>query len=346
LRERHRVGALVQPGRLTASAQYGKVSRMKRLIFLAVLASAVAPGGHAQQYPAKPLRYISPYPAGGGNDTLLRILADKVGEQIGQRVIVDNRPGANTIVGTEVMVKSPPDGYTFLLIPNTFATNPAFYPKLPYDTAKDFAPVAEVAQSPQMIVAHPSFPAKNLKELLAIAKAKPGVLSYGTSGNGSIGHLAGLLLTMMTGAQLTHIAYKGTAPAVNELVGGHIPLMVSSMISTLPQVRSGKLKIIALTTAKRAQALPDVPTIAESGVPGYEATLWYGILAPARTPEPIVRRMNAELGTALRSPDVVEKLSSQAVEPYHTSPEQFATLIRSELGKWAKVIKASGAKTD
>jgi tripartite-type tricarboxylate transporter receptor subunit TctC len=300
----------------------------------------------AQQYPVKPIRYISPYPAGGGNDTLLRILADKVGEQMGQRIIVDNRPGANTIVGTELMVKSPPDGYTFLLIPNTFATNPAFYPKLPYDTAKDVAPVAQVAQSPQMIVAHPSFPAKTLKELLAMARAKPGTLTYGTSGNGSIGHLAGLLLTSMTGVQLTHVAYNGTAPAVNELVGGHIPLMVSSMISTLPQVRSGKLKIIALTTAQRAKALPDVPTIAESGVPGYDATLWYGILAPARTPEALVKRMNAELGTALKSPDVVDKLSTQAVEPRHTSPEQFAALIRNELGKWDKVIRTSGVKPD
>jgi tripartite-type tricarboxylate transporter receptor subunit TctC len=317
---------------------------VKPLLILAALALPLA--CHAQQYPVKPVRYISPYPAGGGNDTLLRILADKVGEQIGQRVIVDNRPGANTIVGTELMVKSPPDGYTFLLIPNTFATNPAFYPKLPYDTTKDVAPVAQVAQSPQMIVAHPSFPAKTMKELLAMAKAKPGALTYGTSGNGSIGHLAGLLLTSMTGVQLTHVAYKGTAPAVNELVGGHIPLMVSSMISTLPQVRSGKLKIIALTTAKRAKALPDVPTIAESGVPGYDATLWYGILAPARTPEALIKRMNAELGTALRSPDVVEKLSTQAVEPHHTSPEQFGVLIRNELGKWDKVIRASGVKPD
>lgn len=301
---------------------------------------------HAQQYPAKPIRFISPYPAGGGNDTLLRILADKVGEQIGQRVIVDNRPGANTVIGTELLVKSPPDGYTFLLIPNTFATNPAFYPKLPYDTAKDVSPVAQVALSPQMIVSHPSFPAKTVKELLAIAKARPRELSYGTSGNGSIGHLAGLLLTMMTGAQLTHVPYKGTAPAVNELVGGHIPLMISSMISTLPQVRSGKLRIIALTTEKRAKALPNVPTIAESGVPGYDATLWYGILAPARTPDALIKRMNGELGAALKSPDVVEKLSTQAVEPHHTSPEQFGALIRNELAKWSKVISASGVKSD
>jgi tripartite-type tricarboxylate transporter receptor subunit TctC len=300
---------------------------------------------YAQQYPSKPVRFISPYPAGGGNDTLLRILADKLGEQLGQRVIVDNRPGANTIVGTELLVKSPPDGYTFILLPNSFATNPSFYPKLPYDTMKDVAAVAQIAQSPQMIVAHPSVPARTLKELLALAKAQPRLLTYGTSGNGSTGHLAGVLLSMMSGVQLTHVAYKGTAPAVNELIGGHIPLMISSMISTLPHVRTGKLKIIALTTAKRSQAIPEVPTISET-VPGYDATLWYGILAPLRTPEAIIKRLNAELGTALKSPDIVEKLSTQAVEPHHTSPEQFAALIRTELAKWSKVISTSGVKSD
>jgi tripartite-type tricarboxylate transporter receptor subunit TctC len=171
-------------------------------------------------------------------------------------------------------------------------------------------------------------------------------LTYGTSGNGSTGHLAGVLLSMMSGIKLTHVAYKGTAPAVNELVGGHIPLMISSMIATLPHVRSGKLKIIALTTAKRSQAIPEVPTISESGVPGYDATLWYGILAPGRTPETLVKRMNSELGNVLRAPDIVEKLSTQAVEPHHTSPEQFAALIRSELAKWTKVISTSGVKSD
>jgi tripartite-type tricarboxylate transporter receptor subunit TctC len=310
-----------------------------------LLATLLSSACWAQQYPSRTIRFISPYPAGGGNDTLLRIIGDKLGEQMGQRVIVDNRPGANTIVGTELLVKSAPDGYTFILVPNTFATNPGFYPKLPYDTTRDFAPVAQIAQSPQMIVAHPSLRAKTLKELLALARAKPGELSYASSGNGSTGHLAGLLLATMTGAQLTHVPYKGTAPAVNELVGGHIPLMISSMIATLPHVRSGKLRIIAVTTAKRSQALPEVPAISET-VPGYHATLWYGILAPARTPEATVKRMNAELATALRSPDVVEKLSTQAVEPHHTAPEPFAALIRDELAKWTRVIRTSGVKAD
>src|SRR5215210_6078409 len=206
---------------------------------LALFTIALSIAAYGQQYPTRPIRFISPYPAGGGNDTLLRILGDKLGDQVGQRIIIDNRPGANTIVGTELLVKSPPDGYTFILLPNSFATNPSFYPKLPYDTLKDVAPVAQIAQSPQMIVAHPSVPAKTLKELLALAKAKPGSLTYGTSGSGSVGHLAGLLLTQMTGVQFTHVAYKGTAPAINELIGGHIPLSISSMISTLPHVRSG-----------------------------------------------------------------------------------------------------------
>ena len=318
---------------------------MLRFLLLFTILAAGAATTLAQPYPGRAVRFISPYPPGGGNDTLLRILGEKLGEQLGHRVIVDNRPGANTIVGTELLVKSPPDGYTFILVPNSFATNPSFYPRLPYDTMTDVAPVGQIAQSPQMIVSHPSVPVRTLRDLIVLAKDKPGALSYGTSGNGSTGHLAGTLFSMMSGAQLTHVAYKGTAPAVNELIGGHIPLMVSSMIATLPQVRAGKLRIIALTTAKRSKSIPEVPTIAES-LPGYDATLWYGVLAPARTPEAIVRRMNAELGTTLRNADVVEKLSTQAVEAHHTTPEQFATLIRTELGKWSKVIRESGVKAD
>lgn len=320
---------------------------MTRLFSAALLLAALMAGGaYAQQYPTRPVRFISPYPPGGGNDTLSRILADKLGELLGQRIIVENRPGANTIVGTELVAKSQPDGYTLILLPNSFATNPSFYPKLPYDTARDFAPVGQIAQSPQMLVAHPSVPARTLKELLALAKAKPGQLSYGTSGNGSTGHLATVLLSMMTGVELVHVPYKGTAPAVNDLLGGHIPLMTSSMLATLPHVRAGRLRIIALTTARRSKAIPEVPTIAESGVPGYEATLWYGMLAPARTPDAIIKRVNSELATVLKHPEVVEKLSTQAVEPHHTSPDQFAALIRTELAKWSKVISASGVKAD
>ena len=301
---------------------------------------------YAQQYPTRSIRFISPFPPGGGNDTLSRIVGDRLSEQMGQRIIVDNRPGANTIVGTELLAKSLPDGYTLALLPNTFATNPSFYPKLPYDTLKDFAAVGQVAQSPQMLLVHPSLPAKTLKELLALAKARPGQLSYGTSGNGSVGHLATQLLSTMTGVPFVHVPYKGTAASVTDLMGGHIPLMMSSMLGTLPHVHAGRLRIIAITTAQRAKAIPDVPTIAEAGVPGYEATLWYGFVAPARTPDAIIKRLNTELATVLKNPDVIAKLSTQAVEPFHTTPEQFGMLIRTEYDKWAKVIKAGGIKTD
>ena len=316
--------------------------RSAALLFAALICGTA----FAQQYPARAIRFVSPFPPGGGNDTLSRLLGDKLSEQMGQRILVDNRPGANTILGTEVLAKSPPDGYTFALVPNTFATNPSFYPKLPYDTLKDFTAVGQVAQSPQMLVVHPSLPVKTLKDLLALARARPGQVSYATSGNGSVGHLATLLLGSMSGVTFLHVPYKGTATAVNDLMGGHIPLMMSSMLATLPQVRAGRLRAIAITSGQRAKTIPEVPTIAEAGVPGYETTLWYGIIAPARTPEPIVKRLNSELATTLRNPDVIEKLSTQAVEPFHTSPEQFGTLIRTELEKWAKVIKAGAIKID
>ena len=320
---------------------------MHELRLAALLLAALIGGvAHAQQYPVKSIRFISPYPPGGGNDTLSRIIADKMGEQLGQRVIVDNRPGANTIVGTELLAKSPPDGYTFALVPNTFATNPGFYPKLPYDSLRDFAPVGQVAQSPQTLVVHPSLPVKTLKDLLALAKSKPGQLSYGSSGTGSVGHLAMLLLTTMTGVPFLHVPYKGTIIVMSDVMGGHIPLTMSSMLTTLPQVRAGKLRIIAITSAQRVKAIPDVPTVAESGVPGYEMTLWYGFIAPARTPDAILKRVNSELAVALKHPDVIEKLSSQAVEPSPTSPEQFGKLIRTELEKWTKVIRATGIKLE
>ena len=316
------------------------------LAVFAFSAAAGLPAGAADPYPVRSIRLISPFPPGGGNDTLARILVDKLYEGLGQRMIVENRPGANTIVGTEVLAKAAPDGYTVILLPNTFVTNPSFYRKLPYDTVKDFAPVGLIALSPQMIVAHPSFPATTVKQLIALARARPGEVNYSSSGNGSVGHLAGILLGQMTRTEFVHIPYKGNAPAVIDLLGGHLPLMISSTLSTLPHVRSGKLRIIAVTTALRSPAIPAVPTVAESGLAGYEATLWYGMIAPARTPVAAIERLNAELEKALRLPDVVEKLSSQGVEPYYSTAEKFGERIREEIPKWAKVIAASGARAD
>ena len=301
---------------------------------------------HAQPFPNRPIRLISPYPPGGGNDVLARLIAEKMGEGLGQRVIVDNRAGANTIVGTDVVAKSAPDGHTMVLVPNSFVTNPGFYAKLPYDTVRDFAPVALVALSPQILVVHPSLPATTVKELIALAKAKPGAYSYGSSGNGSVGHLAMALFAVTTGIQLEHIAYKGTAPAVTELLGGQIPLMLSSTLSVLPHVKAGKLRMLAVSTAKRSPAVPDAPTIAEAGVPGYEATLWYGLIAVARTPEAILGKLNAQIEKTVRDPDIIEKLARQGVEPYYYGHKQFSARVREEVPKWAKVIKDAGIRID
>jgi tripartite-type tricarboxylate transporter receptor subunit TctC len=301
---------------------------------------------HAQPFPNRPIRLISPYPPGGGNDVLARLIAEKMGEGLGQRVIVDNRAGANTIVGTDIVAKSAPDGHTMVLVPNSFVTNPGFYAKLPYDTVRDFAPVALVALSPQILVVHPSFPATTVRELIALARAKPGAYSYGSSGNGSVGHLGMALFAVTAGIQLEHIAYKGTAPAVTELLGGQIPLMLSSTLSVLPHVKAGKLRMLAVSTAKRSPAVPDAPTIAEAGVPGYEASLWYGLIAAARTPEPILDKLNAQVDKAVRDPDVIEKLARQGVEPYYYGHKQFAARVREEVPKWAKVIKDAGIRID
>ena len=317
------------------------------LVMLTSVASMITPEiAAAQPYPNRPIRLISPYPPGGSNDVLARLAADKLGAAMGQRVVVDNRPGANTIVGTDIVAKSAPDGYTMVLLPNSFVTNPSFYSKLPYDTTRDFSAVALIAISPQMLVVHPSLAATTVRELVALAKAKPGFYSYGTSGNGSVGHLGMVLFGMLAGVHLEHIAYKGTAPAVTELLGGHIPIMMSSMLSVIPHVRAGKLRMLAVTTAKRSPAVPEAPTIAEAGVPGYEATLWYGIVAAARTPEPILARVSRELDKALRVRDIIEKLSSQGVEPYYTGPKDFAARIRDEIPKWARVITDSGMRPE
>jgi len=317
------------------------------LVMLTSVASMITPEiAAAQPYPNRPIRLISPYPPGGSNDVLARLAADKLGAAMGQRVVVDNRPGANTIVGTDIVAKSAPDGYTMVLLPNSFVTNPSFYSKLPYDTTRDFSAVALIAISPQMLVVHPSLAATTVRELVALAKAKPGFYSYGTSGNGSVGHLGMVLFGMLAGVHLEHIAYKGTAPAVTELLGGHIPIMMSSMLSVIPHVRAGKLRMLAVTTAKRSPAVPEAPTIAEAGVPGYEATLWYGIVAAARTPEPILARVSRELDKALRYRDIIEKLSSQGVEPYYTGPKDFAARIRDEIPKWARVITDSGMRPE
>jgi len=301
----------------------------------------------AQTYPTKPIRFVVPFAPGGSTDTLARVLALKLSDALGQQVVVDNRSGANGNIGMEIVAKAPADGHTILLgyIANV-AIAPSLYEKLPFDPVKDYEPVTLIATSPNVLVAHPSVAAKNLKELIALAKAQPGKLNYASASIASVGHLTGELLNELAGIKMTHVAYKGSGQAVTDLLGGHIQLMFSGFSSTLPHIKSGKLRALAQTGEKRSAALPDVPTIAESGFPNFEATAWYGVHAPAKTPKAIVNRLNAEIVKALKLPDVKERLSGLGFEIAASTPEAYGKYIRSEITKWAKVVKASGAKPE
>jgi tripartite-type tricarboxylate transporter receptor subunit TctC len=308
----------------------------------------LAPAGlvEAQSFPVKPVRIISPYPPGGGNDTLARTLSAKLSESLGQQVIVDNRPGANTIIGVEATARSAPDGYTMVLIPNVHAINPYLYPKLPYDTVKDFTPITLVGTSPLLVAMHPSVPVKDMRGLIALARARPGQVQYGSSGNGSVGHVGVELLEMMTGVKMQHIPYKGTAPMLVDVMNGQLTFTFGSALGVMPHVKSNRLRAIAVTSSKRSPALPDLPTIAESGVPGYEMILWYGLVGPAGIPSEVVQRLNSEIGKVLRDKDVSGRLAAQGVDAAPSTPQQFAQLIASELKKYAKVVKQTGAKVE
>jgi tripartite-type tricarboxylate transporter receptor subunit TctC len=309
--------------------------------------AATAPGALAADYPNKPIRLIVPFAAGGTTDFLARAVAQKLGQNMGASIVVDNRPGAGGNIGSDIVAKSEPDGYTLLLgTVGTHAINASLYKKMPYDTVKDFAPISLIASVPNILVANPKVPANNVKELLALAKSKPGELSFASSGNGSSIHLSGELFKSMAGVDMMHVPYKGSGPAVTDLVGGQVNMMFDNMPSSLPHVKAGRLKALAVTSAKRSPAMPNLPTIAESGVPGYEATAWFGLLAPAGTPPAVVKKLNTELVKVLKSPDVIERLSSQGAEPVSDTPEQFAAYIKSEMAKWAKVVKSSGAQID
>jgi tripartite-type tricarboxylate transporter receptor subunit TctC len=313
------------------------------LVFASCLAACAAA---AQTFPVKPVRIISPYPPGGGNDTLARTLTPKLTGNLGQQVIVDNRPGANTIIGTEHAARSAPDGYTMVLVPNVLAINPYLYAKLPYDAVKDFTPITLVGSSPLVVALHPSVPVKDVRGLLALARSRPGQVQYGSSGIGSVGHVGVSLLESMTGVKLDHIPYKGTAPMLVDVMNGQLSFTFASALGAMPHVKNARLRAIAVTSAKRSSALPELPTIAQSGVPGYEFILWYGLVAPAGVPADIVGRLNAEIGKVLRDPDISAKLAKQGVDANPSTPQGFSELIRSELKKYAKVVKQTGAKAE
>jgi len=308
-----------------------------------ITAAGLAPAA-AQQYPSKPIRIISIFAAGGGNDTISRTVGAKVGELVKQQIIVENRPGANGIVGTELAARAAPDGYTITLIPSGHAVNASLYKKLPYDSIRDFTPISLVGSSPLLLVVHPALPVKSVKELIWFAQARPGELTYSSAGIGSSGHLAGALFDTLTGTKMVHVPYKGNAPALTDLMGGQVFLTFATTASVMPHVRSGRLRGIATTGPTRPASLASVPTVAEAGVPGYEASLWYAFVGPAGIPQEIVQRLNALIVAAVKAPEVRERLTNVGVDPGSSTPEELARLMVTDVKRWARVIERTGVQ--
>jgi tripartite-type tricarboxylate transporter receptor subunit TctC len=297
-------------------------------------------------YPNKPIRMIVPYPPGGPTDVLGRIVAQKLSESLGQQVLIENRPGASGMIGAEMVAKAAPDGYTLLTNASIHIINPSLYPKMNFDALRDFVPVSLIAQVPLILVVNPGLPAKSVQELIALGKAQPDRLNFGSSGNAAAPHLAGESFKIATGVQMQHVPYKGSAPALTDLIGGQVQLIFDSMPSAMPHVKSGKIRALAVTTARRSPTVPDLPTIAESGVPGFDISTWYGVWAPAGTPRDIVNRISSEVAKALQQPAVRERLVALGAEPAGDTPEEFAAYCQSELAKWSKIVRESGAKAD
>jgi tripartite-type tricarboxylate transporter receptor subunit TctC len=317
-------------------------------IFAALALTLACTGAIAQSYPTRPIRLVVPYPPGGPLDIMARAIGQKLTEAWHQPVVVDNRAGAGGNIGADLVAKSPADGYTLLMgAVATHAINPSLYSKIPYDPVKDFAPVALVAQVPNILVVNPAVPAKTVRELIELARAKPGYLNFASGSTGSTGHLAGELFNTMAGVKMVHIPYKGAAPATADLLAGQVQLMFDNLASALPNVKAGKLRALAVTTLARSPAMPDLPTIAESGLPGFDLTTWFGLMVPAGTPPEIVAKLNAEVVRALNANDMRERLEKMGAEPpANNTPEHFAAFIRAEAAKYARVVKDSGAKVD
>lgn len=296
-------------------------------------------------YPQRPVRLIIPQSPGGASDTVGRVVAQKLGERLGQQIVSDNRPGATGNVGAEIVKNASPDGYTLLLTAPNLVTSPSLYARTPFDPIRDFAPVSQLTMSPNVFLVHPSFAARSMKELIEVAKAKPGQIDFSSSGHASTQHLAGELLNILTGIQLVHIPYKGGGPALLDLMAGRVPVMVSTLPSAVPQIKAGKVRALAVTSTQRSPAVPDLPTVAEAtGLAGYEASTWQGFVFPAATPKAVVDRMAGETAKVVAMNDVRERLREQGYEPVGSTPAEFAGYIKSELAKWTQVIKAGGIK--
>ncbi len=312
-----------------------------------VAALALAGAAAAQSYPSRPIRFIVPFPPGGGNDTMARMIGNKLTAALGQQVVVDNRAGAGSVIGAEAAAHAAPDGYTlFLGGVASHGINPNLHAKLGYDPIRDFAPVSLIAAAPLILVVHPSVQAKTIKDLIQLAKTKPGQLNFASNGTGGSSHLAAELFKMMTATDMVHVPYKGLSPALTDLLSGQVQLMFSSTVAILPLVHANRLRPLAITGAKRSAAIPEVPTVAESGVPGYETASWYGVLAPAGTAKTIVDLLNREIAKVMLLPDVRERLASEGAEPAGGTPGEFAAHIKHELERWARVIKQARIKAD
>jgi tripartite-type tricarboxylate transporter receptor subunit TctC len=317
------------------------------LVRIVAVAAAILPAaGVGQTYPAKTIRFIVPFAPGGGNDILGRVVAQKLNETFGVPVVVDNRGGAGGTIGTDLTAKAPPDGYTMLINNVSLAVNVTLYPKLPYDTLKDLEPVTLVGRQPNILVTHPALPARSVRELLALARTRPQQIAYGSGGIGSSSHLATELLKVMAKIELVHVPYKGMGPALIDLVSGQTQLIMATMASALPFVRSGRVRALAVTPARRAAVVPEVPTMIEAGVPGFEYTTWYGLLLPAGTPQAVVNRLHEAMTRILAAPEVSERFGTQGVEPAATTPGAFKGFLKAEVAKWSKVIKAAGARPE
>ena len=322
---------------------------LRALASLSVALALLAPqaGGAADNYPAKPIRFVVAFPPGGGTDIIARVIAQKLSERLAQQVVVDNRPGAGCNIGTDIVAKSAPDGYTILMgSAGPLAINASLFAKMPFDPIKDLAPVTLAASTPNVLVVHPSLPARTVKELIALARARPGEINFASSGHGTPAHLAGELFNSMAGVKLVHVPYKGAAPALADLLGGQVQIMFSTMPPALPHVKDGKLRALAVTSRKRSPAAPDLPTLDEAALAGFEAITWHGVVVPAGTPTTVIALLNREIVAILHLPEVVERLSGQGAEALGSTPEEFAAYIGSESVKWAKVVRESGAKAE
>ncbi len=300
----------------------------------------------AQPYPVKPIRFIVPFAPGGTTDIIARLVGSKLTEEFGQQVIVDNRGGAGSMIGTEMAAKSPPDGYTIILNNIGLAINETLYPKRPYEALKDLAPVSLVGITPNVFVAHPSLPVKSVKDFVAFAKTRPGQLTYASGGIGSSSHLASELFQILSGTRVIHVPYKGAGPGLIDVASGQVHFMINSMPAVMPHVKSGRLRALAVSSAQRSQAAPELPTIAESGVPGYDFSTWYGLLVPAGTPKTVVARLNGAIQKALSSGDLREKLAQQGVETEPSTPEKFSDIISADISKWRKIIRDANIKAN